>query len=243
MSADKPLYNSAYPLRDYYSRIFKKYDLVNHLFTWGMDKRWRRETSARCLAENPGKIIDLCCGTGDLTLELRKQAGGRVAITGYDFSKEMLCLARKKSEQANFTDILYIQGDAADMPFTDGEFDALTIGFGFRNLIYQNKNSAKHLSEINRVLRRYANLYILESAVPSSLFIRFFYNLYLNIILIPLGGVISGDWKAYRYLARSSSGYYSLAGLREILLKSGFEVKQHKTFLMGAANLVAAVKK
>jgi demethylmenaquinone methyltransferase/2-methoxy-6-polyprenyl-1,4-benzoquinol methylase len=129
------------------------------------------------------------------------------------------------------------------MPFTDAEFDAITIGFGFRNLTFGNANSDKHLSEISRILKHGGKLCILESAVPRSSFIRFFYKLYLRMILIPLGGLLSGDWKAYRYLALSSANFYSEDEIRALLDENDLQVKRIRRFFMGAANLIVAVKR
>lgn len=230
-----------FPLQRYYSRIYRRYDLVNRLFTWGMDVKWRRIAARTCLRDGPERIIDLCCGTGDLALELKKQAGNDLRVTGYDFSEEMLDQARKKAA-ARFSNLDFIQGDASDMPFRKEEFDALTIGFGFRNLTYRNENAPKHLAEISRIMKKRGRLYILESAVPSGKLIRFFYNLYLRMILIPLGGLVSGQWKAYRYLALSSANYYKVEELERLLADYGFRMVSTRTFFMGAANLLVAEK-
>jgi demethylmenaquinone methyltransferase/2-methoxy-6-polyprenyl-1,4-benzoquinol methylase len=128
------------------------------------------------------------------------------------------------------------------MPFTDCEFDSITIAFGFRNLTYENPNQQKNLKEILRIIKREGKLVILESAVPSNKFILFFYNLYLHCIIIPLGGLISGDWKAYNYLARSSANYYSVAEIKEILGRYGLEANSIKTFFFSAASLISAIK-
>ncbi|MBN1952111.1 MAG: ubiquinone/menaquinone biosynthesis methyltransferase [Bacteroidales bacterium] len=231
-----------FPLKNFYAGIYRRYDLINRIFTFGMDKRWRKVTAELCMKEGPERIIDLCCGTGDLAFAIRKRAGGGTQVTGYDYSEEMLQVAREKQGKFSLDRISFIQGDAADMPFSDAEFDSLTIGFGFRNLIYQNSNAARHLAEISRILRNGSHLYILESAIPSNRLIHFFYSLYLSLVLIPLGGIISGDWKAYRYLAKSSAGFYQPAELQEILKQYGMRICSVRKFFFGAASLMIARK-
>ena len=233
---------SQIPLNKYYARIYNRYDLVNRIFTLGLDRKWRRRTAKICLETKPETILDLCCGTGDLAIELARQTRDKIKITGYDFSPEMLALADKKTASEKYP-VEYIQGDAAVMPFSSGKFDALTIGFGFRNLVFENENSLQHLSEMNRVLKKEARLYILESAVPRNNLIRFLYKLYLSVFLIPLGGIISGNWKAYAYLARSSANFYSIREIKDLLYQQGFELIRTDRFFMGAAHLIEAVKK
>lgn len=231
-----------HPLQYFYSKISGRYDLVNRLFTMGMDEKWRKVTALACQEENPEHILDLCCGTGDLAFQIQKSSSRKIEIIGYDFSNQMLDVAREKAKNRKYTQMRFVQGDAAILPFSDNQFDAISIGFGFRNLTYQNANSDKHLEEINRVLKPGGKFCILESAVPSNFLVRFFYNLYLRMLLIPLGGLISGNWKAYRYLALSSANYYNVSELETLMSKHGLTVQKVRTFFMGAANLIIASK-
>jgi demethylmenaquinone methyltransferase/2-methoxy-6-polyprenyl-1,4-benzoquinol methylase len=233
--------NNSHPLDQYYSKIYRNYDLVNRLFTLGNDKKWRNQTAIECLKNNPIDIIDLCCGTGDICIVLSGKANSKIRITGFDLNQQMLEMARTKSK--NILNIKFTQGDVADMPFNDESFDAMTIGFGFRNLTFENNKTEIHLKEMNRILRKGARLHILESSVPSNKLIRSFYKFYLSVILIPLGALISGNWKAYSYLARSSANFFNVQEVNEILMKYGFEVLKVKTFFFGASNLITAVKK
>jgi len=230
---------SGYPLQDYYSRIYKTYDLVNHLFTFGQDRNWRKHTVNACLAGHPEHVLDLCCGTGDLAVSISRAASTPTRITGYDLNPEMLALAREK---ASGTAIDFIQGDAGSMPFADSEFDCITIGFGFRNLTWENPDRDAFLGEISRIMKPGARLLILESAVPRNPFVGFFYRLYLMLVLVPLGGLLSGDWKAYRYLARSSSGFYDFASLQSMLRPHRLDLALGRKFLLGSVNLLVATK-
>jgi demethylmenaquinone methyltransferase/2-methoxy-6-polyprenyl-1,4-benzoquinol methylase len=232
-----------HPLQTYYSRIHKTYDLVNRLFTFGLDRKWRSYTVKVCLESHPAVILDLCCGTGDLAIALCKNTGGQIQVTGFDLNPEMLTIARQKATRMKAYSVAFIQGDAGSMPFNDGAFDCVTIGFGFRNLTWENPHRDKHIGEIARVMKPGARLLILESARPENKLIAFFYNLYLKLLLVPLGGLLSGDWQAYRYLAGSSSGFYSFDQLRELLHPYHLDLHRHRTFLSGSVNLLIASKK
>ena len=234
--------NNSYPLNHYYSKIYRKYDLVNRIFTLGNDQKWRRYTAKKCGKSNPNRVIDLCCGTGDLCISLSRQMGTNANIVGFDLNTQMLEMAEIKTKNRKIKNIEYIQGDVAEMPFKDGSFDAMTIGFGFRNLIFQNPSADIHLKEMNRILKNNAALHILESSVPKNKFIRLLYTIYLKLILIPLGALISGNREAYSYLAKSSANFFDVAEVAEILKENGFKMQKVKTFIFGASNLITAIK-
>lgn len=239
----KEKHQKFYPLHEFYSRIYRKYDLVNRLFTLGGDMKWRRITARKCLGYQPETVIDLCCGTGDLTLLLRQLAPENVSVTGFDFNENMLNLAKEKAVKKQLKGIHFIQGDVASMPFNDSAFDSMTIGFGFRNLTFNNARIDLHMNEISRTIKKGGYMLVLESSVPQNAFMRFFYNLYLQFIMIPLGGIISGNRKAYRYLAHSSANFYTVPELTEIWNKFGFNLESVQTFFLGSANLIILRKK
>jgi len=232
-----------FPLQDYYSRIYKKYDLINHLFTFWQDKKWRRNTVETCLSGNPQRVLDLCCGTGDLAIGICIAGNKSMKITGYDLNQDMLGIARQKANHLNAISVEFIQGDAISMPFANNEFDCITIGFGFRNLTYENPNREKYLQEINRVMKSGARLILLESAYPKNSVIKLFYRLYLKLVLVPLGGLFSGHWEAYRYLAGSSAGYYSFSELERLLESHHLKLHIQHKYLFGSVNLLIATKK
>jgi demethylmenaquinone methyltransferase/2-methoxy-6-polyprenyl-1,4-benzoquinol methylase len=232
-----------FPLQDYYSRIYKKYDFINHLFTFWQDKKWRRHTVEACLSCNPQCVLDLCCGTGDLAIGICLAGNKSIKITGYDLNQNMLGVARQKANHLNARSVEFIQGDIVSMPFTNNEFDCITIGFGFRNLTYENPNRERYLHEINRVLKPGARLIILESAVPENRAIKQFYRLYLKLVLVPLGGFFSGHWGAYRYLAGSSVSYHSFPELNRLLESHHLKLHLQQRYLFGSVNLLIATKK
>ncbi|MEI7997563.1 MAG: class I SAM-dependent methyltransferase, partial [Methylococcaceae bacterium] len=129
--------NSLSPM---FSGITGHYDLINHIFTWGMDRRWRDELVAECLKANPEKLLDIGCGTGDLAINIARRSRENLHVTGYDFSRPMLEIAAKKAQAAApDRKISFIKGEASQMPFPDAYFDCIGISFAFRNLIYKNQ--------------------------------------------------------------------------------------------------------
>ncbi len=237
---------SDYPLKDFYTDIYSSYDRVNRIFTFGRDRSWRRKAASACLEGGPGTVLDLCTGTGDFILEVARQAGGGITLTGYDFSSAMLNEARKKfqrlREREQISPVDFIEGDVGNMPFRDGTFDAVGITFGIRNLVYKNSKAKLHLAEIARVIRPGGQLVILESSRPASMAWRLFNGFYLRFILPYLGGLISGNLQAYRYLATSSKEYYSIREMVAILEEAGFRSARGRALFLGSVMLVVAEK-
>jgi demethylmenaquinone methyltransferase/2-methoxy-6-polyprenyl-1,4-benzoquinol methylase len=226
-----------------YESIPPNYDLINHLFTGGMDIRWRKKAAKETVASLPKAVLDICCGTGDLSLSVSKLAGKDAKVTGLDFSRPMLDVAVKKAQKAGL-DITFVTGDIAAIPFPDNSFDSMCIGFGFRNLTYKNEKSAQYISEILRVLKPGGRFVIVESSqpAPNAKFIRFFQQIYVKYIVSFLGRIISGNSAAYQYLAESAANYYNAEDLRDLLLKSGFSTVTFKRLFFGAAAIHVAEK-
>ncbi|HEC44350.1 MAG TPA: ubiquinone/menaquinone biosynthesis methyltransferase [Bacteroides sp.] len=236
-----------YPLKEYYSNIYSTYDKVNRIFTFGRDVHWRGRAAGECLLSEPENVLDLCTGTGDFLFELASRANYAVCLTGYDFSREMLDEALRKEEalkdRVSIHDIKFLEGNVKDMPFEDQSFDAVGITFGIRNLVYENSNAGIHLSEILRVLRPGGKLVILESSRPDNALWRIFNSIYLQFILPYVGGLISGNIRAYRYLAKSSKNYYSIKQMAGILENAGMSVVKGVPMFLGSVMLVVAAKK
>jgi len=134
------------PLHKIFTDIPRHYDLINGLITWGLDKRWRRAAALKCLSKKPQRMLDLCCGTGDLALTVARLADYPIEIRGLDFSQPMLEIAARKASALKGKAIVFDQGDASKMPYEDGSFDCVSNSFGFRNLTYNNPQSKEHLS-------------------------------------------------------------------------------------------------
>jgi demethylmenaquinone methyltransferase/2-methoxy-6-polyprenyl-1,4-benzoquinol methylase len=181
--------------------------------------------------------------------EIARQAdpsAGKLLLTGFDFSREMLQEARRKlsasPEGSKRAEIQFMEGDARDMPFEEGHFDSMGITFGLRNLVYENSSASRHLEEMNRILKKGGELVVLESSKPSKGLWRFFNDLYLRFVLPYLGGLISGNLKAYQYLARSSRNYFTREEMGGILEEAGFRVKRSRSLFMGSVMLLVLDK-
>jgi demethylmenaquinone methyltransferase/2-methoxy-6-polyprenyl-1,4-benzoquinol methylase len=239
-----------FPLHSFYGDIHASYDKVNRIFTFGRDRSWRKHAANELLRSEPDQVLDLCTGTGDFVLELARQADHshrEIKLTGFDFSSDMLKEARRKQaelhQENNPPSIQFIEGDAGKMPFEDGHFDSMGITFGIRNLVYENSNAIAYLSEMNRVMRTGGELVVLESSKPASPLWRVFNNFYLRFILPYLGGLISGNLKAYRYLATSSRNYYTREEMGKILHDAGFEMIRSRSLFLGSVMLLVLEKR
>ena len=178
---------------------------------------------------------------------MARQAGEGISLTAYDFNKEMLNEAERKyqdlKQKETISAIRFEQGDVNNLPYEKDYFDSVGITFGIRNLVYENSKAGQHLAEIHRVIRPGGDLVILESSKPANRVWRFINSLYLQLLLPYLGGVISGNLKAYRYLARSSNNYYSIREMDRILSEAGFAVRKEVPLFLGSVMLVIAAKK
>jgi len=191
-----------------FDRISPVYDLMNRVMTAGLDRRWRRATVAAVV--RPGdRVLDACCGTGDLAVEASR-AGARVV--GLDFSGEMLARARRKSPAVE-----WVEGDVLSLPFEDGAFDAATVGFGIRNVADLDAG----LAELARVVRPGGRLGCLEITRPRGL-LRPFFRLWFDRIVPLLGKVLPGG-KAYTYLPASVRRFPGAEELAALLEEQGFE--------------------
>jgi demethylmenaquinone methyltransferase/2-methoxy-6-polyprenyl-1,4-benzoquinol methylase len=242
MAANSTKKEHGRPLYHIFTRIPDKYDLINHVVTLGMDTGWRRQAALTCLKDKPGRILDICCGTGDLGITIARIAQYKPEITGADYSQPMLEIAAAKASAAGLNNIRFINADVAHLPFPDGHFDCITISFAFRNLTYKNPMTGDYLREILRVLRPDGRFVIVESSQPKSSFIRFLDHLYLKLWVFPAGYLISGNREAYSYLAESAEHFYSAEEMLGFLLKAGFKQATAERLFFGAAAIYTATK-
>ncbi len=225
-----------------FTDIPPRYDLINHLITWGMDRGWRRKAARECLSGRPLRVLDLCCGTGDLALTIAGLAGYRIEIQGLDYSQPMLDIAARKAARLKDQSITFTCGDASRLPFPEAYFDRTGISFAFRNLTYQNPLARVYLSEIIRVLKPGGRCVIAESSQPRLKLIRALYHFYMRQYVYRLGARLSGNKAAYRYLAESTSRYYSPPEVKELLTAAGFKEVSYRPLLFGAAGIYVAEK-
>jgi len=209
-----------------FDRIAPVYDTMNRVMTAGLDRRWRGET-ARAVVSPGDRVLDTCCGTGDLAIAAER-VGGRV--TGLDFSERMLERARAKSDQVE-----WIQGDALALPLADGSFDAATVGFGVRNL----DDLEGGLRELRRVLRRGGRVGILEITRPRGV-LRPFYKLWFDGF-VPLAGKLLPGGSAYTYLPASVRRFPGAKELAALMETAGFEQVRYRLFAGGIVALHTGV--
>ncbi|HUO35961.1 MAG TPA: bifunctional demethylmenaquinone methyltransferase/2-methoxy-6-polyprenyl-1,4-benzoquinol methylase UbiE [Candidatus Acidoferrum sp.] len=215
-------------VQEMFSRIAPRYDFLNHFLSLSLDHVWRRRTAQRfreILARPEARVLDLCCGTGDLALALERgrkrfssaAARERRAVTGSDFAQPMLDRAKEKAERGHAR-VEFAAADALRLPFADGQFDLVTAAFGFRNLA----NYDEGLREFARVLKQGGELGILEFTEPSSGILAGVFRFYFRHVLPRVGGAISGNREAYAYLPASVAKFPSPAGLAELMRGAGF---------------------
>ena len=194
-------------VRRLFDRIAPIYDAMNRVMTAGLDRSWRRLT-VEAVVQPGDRVLDACCGTGDLALAAEREGG---IVTGLDFSPAMLDRARRKSDT-----VTWIQGDLLALPFEDGTFDAATVGFGVRNV----EDIEAGLRELRRVLRPGGRLGILEITTPRGA-LRPFFSLWFDRVVPLLGRVLPGG-RAYTYLPASVRRFPRAEDLATLLERQGF---------------------
>lgn len=227
-------------IRSMFDRIAGAYDRLNRILTVGVDRSWRRK-AVRALGDLNGKrALDLCSGTGDMVIEMHRQSRGKMKeIVALDFSEKMLELARQKiAKLAENPKITLQQADVTELPLPDSSFDLATVAFGIRNV----NNIPAALSEVRRTLKAGGRFVILEFSMPRSAVALWVYRIYLRHILPRIGGALSGDQSAYRYLNQSAEAFPSPENFAEILSQAGFAPVSHKPLTFGLVTIYVAVK-
>ncbi len=225
-------------VREMFSGIAGKYDFLNHFLSVNIDKRWRRKVSAKLkdVLENPSALVlDVACGTGDLSLELK--TAGKAGVVGTDFCRPMLAIAKEKTVREN-EKIPYIEGDGMNLAFNDKTFDAVTIAFGLRNF----SNWQDGLNELHRVLKQGGKIAILEFSAPVVPGFRQAFQFYFSHVLPRIGGAVSGSRGAYEYLPDSVSRFPDQKKLAAMMREIGFESVEYKNLTGGIAAIHTGTK-
>lgn len=225
-------------VRKMFDGIAGRYDLLNHVLSANMDKRWRRRALARIEADDAGTALDLCGGTGDLSVELlRSGRAGRVICC--DFSHAMLLRAAPKFERLKMSDrITRVEADGLRLPFADAHFDTVTVAFGVRNLA----DMALGLGEMLRVLRPGGRLVVLEFSRPTAPVLAGLYRFYLERVLPRIGDGVSRRTGPYGYLARTISDFPDAPTLAGRIREAGFAACEWSTMTGGIVAAHIAVK-
>jgi demethylmenaquinone methyltransferase/2-methoxy-6-polyprenyl-1,4-benzoquinol methylase len=226
-------------VRDMFARVAGRYDLLNHLLSFNLDRHWRRQTVRRVreyLARPDARVLDICCGTGDLTLALAAAAAGR-PLFGSDFCHPMLVEARRKTVSRGARCALF-EADALRLPVASGSLDLITVAFGLRNFA----NYQDGLREMCRVLKPGGAAAILEFSQPPNRAFAALYGFYSKRVLPSIGGIVSGSRAAYQYLPESVRKFPGAEALAERMREAGFAEVSYQRMTGGIVALHVGVR-
>jgi len=224
-------------VQEMFNGIAPKYDMLNHLLSMGIDKSWRKKAMKIVGAGPKELVLDIACGTGDFSIEALKHGVKRVI--GADISENMLSVAREKAKKRGLIDRLDFQyGDSENLSFETDSFDAVTVAFGVRNFEHLELG----LTEMCRVLKPGGKVVILEFSTPERFPMKHLYNFYFKHILPFVGGVISGDRKAYEYLPASVFAFPQGEVFLNIMRRAGYSNVSQRRLSFGIASLYIGEK-
>ena len=222
-----------------FDAVAPTYDSLNHIMSLGVDKSWRRKAVREIAGEGVMEVLDVACGTGDSAIAIARALpeGGRV--TGVDISDGMMALVADKAAKKGVAGKITLRKeDGEAMSFADSSFDCVTCSFGIRNFEHKEKG----LAEFRRVLRPGGKLVILELSVPQNKVLRRLYDIYFLHILPWIGGLISGEKAAYRYLPASVHNFPAPDAFAIMLSQAGFSSVRYRTLSLGLCRLYICKK-
>ena len=220
-----------------FDKVAGQYDTLNSVMTAGLHHRWRERAAQRAGIGPGDAALDVCCGTGDLALELSRRVTPGGNVVGCDFSEPMLDLAREKAAERSATGVRFEWADALELPYDAERFDAVTVGFGVRNLADLDRG----LREMARVLKPGGRVVILEITQPTKPPLSTFFSLWFDRI-VPLLGAFSDESDAYSYLPESVRSFPSPHGLAEKLDRAGFEQVRYTVLAGGIIAIHSGAK-
>jgi demethylmenaquinone methyltransferase / 2-methoxy-6-polyprenyl-1,4-benzoquinol methylase len=219
-------------VREMFTRLAERYDLVNDVMSFGMHRKWKRQAVRLALdgRKPPARMLDLCCGTGDMIFHAGELGAGR--IVGADFTLPMLAVARRRARTAAGSPDL-VAADALRLPFRDAVFDAITVGYGLRNVA----DPRQALAEMRRVLAPGGRVVVLDFGKPDNPIARALYGGYLRTMMPAVGWAFHGDPETYSYIPDSLERYPAQRGVEEMMREVGFANVQYENRLLGTMGL------
>ncbi len=224
-------------VREMFAQIAPRYDAANRVLTAGLDERWRRRAIALLTPPSGGRVLDLCCGTGDVVLHLLR-SDPTLDVTGVDFCAPMLEAARRRALRAGRSSATFVEGDVTQLPFAENSFDGATMGFSLRNVV----DLDGVLREVLRVLRPGARFVNLDVSKPKNALWRRCFGLYFYGVVPLVGGIVGGSRQAYAYLPSSLTHHPDATHLRERFERAGFEAAQCIPLVGGAIAIHVGTK-
>ncbi|MCD4669249.1 MAG: bifunctional demethylmenaquinone methyltransferase/2-methoxy-6-polyprenyl-1,4-benzoquinol methylase UbiE [Actinomycetia bacterium] len=221
-------------VRDLFDSISKKYDITNSIISLGLESIWRRQFLKK-INNSDGEILDICCGTGTSTYQIWLKAK-RARVSGIDFSDGMIDIARSKYREN--PNLVFYSGDAGDLEFADDTFDCITIAFGIRNILERGKA----LREFHRVAKNSGRIIILEFNYIKKGFFRYLYKFYLNRVMPFIGGFITGDRRAYKYLTETIKDFPDPENFKRLMGNAGWKSVEHLPLTCGICNIFIGYK-
>tara|TARA_B100000315_G_scaffold259149_1_gene313884 strand:- start:688 stop:1383 length:696 start_codon:yes stop_codon:yes gene_type:complete len=222
-----------------FSQVSKTYECVNHVLTLGLDIIWRRRAAKQAACAGGKCWLDLCSGTGDMAVSLQRLAKEGTKVVAVDFCLAMLKEATSKPEAK---EISFCLSNANSLPFLDNSFDLLTISFATRNINAGGDALLRYFQEFRRVIKPGGRFIILETTQPRSKLFKWLFHLYINLVVFPIGSLISGSKEAYKYLAYTIPRFFTAEELSEILSKTGFAKVSFSYMSFGVCAIHTSIK-
>jgi demethylmenaquinone methyltransferase / 2-methoxy-6-polyprenyl-1,4-benzoquinol methylase len=224
-------------VRSMFSRLAGRYDFINDLMSLGAHRRWKRATARLALEgrSGPVRLLDVCCGTGDICFLAETEGGAAVWPIGLDFTRPMLDIAERRG-RAEGSRARFVQGDALRLPFPDGSFDAITVGYGLRNIA----DPEAALVEMKRVLAPGGRLVVLDFGKPESALANGLYQGYLRTVMPLMGLMFHGDPQTYLYIPESLRRYPGQRGVAAMMDRLGFVNVRYENRVLGTMGLNVA---
>lgn len=221
-----------------FNHIAPTYDTLNHLLSWGIDKRWRKKAIALLKPYRPQHIMDVATGTGDFAIKACRMLQPE-ELTGTDISEGMMDVGREKVKRLGLDrKISFVKEDCTSLSFPDNRFDAITVAFGVRNF----EDLDRGLQEMHRVLKPGGHLVILELSTPERFPMKQLYALYSKMVVPTMGKLLSKDRSAYTYLPQSIKAFPQGEVMRQIMYEAGFSKVRFKRLTLGICTLYFATK-